>query len=163
MEKKQIVANDKAKLEAVIAELAQKKIESLHKTWTKVNEDFGSIFSMLLPGARAKLEPQEGLGPEEGLIVKVGFGKVWKQSLLELSGGQRSLIALSLVLSLLRFKPAPVYILDEVDAALDLSHTQVRARAKRTRGWAGALATATARPRARAQSRVRLDRRTLAP
>ena len=35
----------------------------------------------------------------------------------ELSGGQRSLIALSLVLSLLKFKPAPIYILDEVDAA----------------------------------------------
>ena len=81
---------------------------------------------MLLPGAVAKLATQEGLGPEDGLIVKVGFGKVWKQGLLELSGGQRSLIALSLVLSLLRFKPAPVYILDEIDAALDLSHTQVR-------------------------------------
>ena len=38
----------------------------------------------------------------------------------------RSLVALSLVLSLLLFKPAPLYILDEVDAALDLSHTQVR-------------------------------------
>ena len=61
---------------------------------------------------------------EDGLVVKVGFGKVWKQSLTELSGGQRSLVALSLVLSLLRFKPAPIYILDEVDAALDLSHTQ---------------------------------------
>jgi structural maintenance of chromosome 2 len=58
--------------------------------------------------------------------VQVAFGKVWKQSLLELSGGQRSLVALSLVLSLLRFKPAPVYILDEIDAALDLSHTQAR-------------------------------------
>ena len=34
-------------------------------------------------------------------------------------------MALSLILSLLLFKPAPVYILDEVDAALDLSHTQV--------------------------------------
>ena len=126
-----------------------------------MNADFGSIFSTLLPGARAKLEPQEGLPVEEGLIVKVGFGQarptlslglrlsrspslspawtwawvcphwhgrahaqVWKQSLLELSGGQRSLIALSLVLSLLRFKPAPIYILDEIDAALDLSHTQ---------------------------------------
>ena len=33
-------------------------------------------------------------------------------------------MALSLILSLLLFKPAPVYILDEVDAALDLSHTQ---------------------------------------
>ena len=36
-----------------------------------------------------------------------------------------SLVALSLVLSLLLFKPAPLYILDEVDSALDLSHTQV--------------------------------------
>jgi len=33
-------------------------------------------------------------------------------------------VALSLILSLLLFKPAPLYILDEVDAALDLSHTQ---------------------------------------
>jgi len=44
--------------------------------------------------------------------------------LSELSGGQRSLVALSLILSLLLFKPAPLYILDEVDSALDLSHTQ---------------------------------------
>ena len=124
MDKKEIVEKDKAKIEAVIAELAQKKIEALEKTWAKVNKDFGSIFSTLLPGARAKLEPQEGCPVEEGLVVKVGFGNAWKQSLLELSGGQRSLIALSLVLSLLRFKPAPIYILDEIDAALDLSHTQ---------------------------------------
>jgi structural maintenance of chromosome 2 len=36
----------------------------------------------------------------------------------------RSLLALSLILALLLFKPAPMYILDEIDAALDLSHTQ---------------------------------------
>jgi len=89
-----------------------------------VNVDFGSIFSTLLPNTDAKLDPQEGLPVEEGLIVKVAFNGVWKQSLLELSGGQRSLVALSLVLSLLRFNPAPVYILDEIDAALDLEHTQ---------------------------------------
>jgi len=59
-----------------------------------------------------------------GLEVKVRLGSVWKQSLTELSGGQRSLIALSLIMSLLQFKPAPMYILDEIDAALDLSHTQ---------------------------------------
>jgi structural maintenance of chromosome 2 len=44
--------------------------------------------------------------------------------LTELSGGQRSLLALSLILSLLLFKPAPMYILDEIDSALDVSHTQ---------------------------------------
>lgn len=59
-----------------------------------------------------------------GLEVRVAFGGVWKQSLSELSGGQRSLLALSLILALLLYKPAPLYILDEVDAALDLSHTQ---------------------------------------
>jgi len=60
----------------------------------------------------------------EGLEVRVGFGQVWKQSLTELSGGQRSLLALSLILALLLFKPAPMYILDGIDAALDPSHTQ---------------------------------------
>ena len=44
--------------------------------------------------------------------------------MMQLSGGQRSLLALSLILGLLLFKPAPMYILDEIDAALDLSHTQ---------------------------------------
>lgn len=54
----------------------------------------------------------------------MGFNGIWKDSLGELSGGQRSLVALSLILAMLLFKPAPIYILDEVDAALDLSHTQ---------------------------------------
>lgn len=49
-----------------------------------------------------------------GLEIKVAFGNVWKQSLAELSGGQRSLLALSLILAMLLFKPAPIYILDEV-------------------------------------------------
>lgn len=76
--------------------------------------DFGSIFSTLLPGTMAKLDPPEGGSFLDGLEVRVAFGSVWKQSLSELSGGQRSLLALSLILALLLFKPAPLYILDEV-------------------------------------------------
>eukprot|EP00922_Rhytidocystis_sp_ex-Travisia-forbesii_P015216 GHVS01022720.1.p1 GENE.GHVS01022720.1~~GHVS01022720.1.p1 ORF type:complete len:140 (+),score=25.98 GHVS01022720.1:212-631(+) len=82
-----------------------------------------SIFTTLLPGAQAKLKPA---GPDfltDGLELKVAFNGVWTEGLTELSGGQRSLLALSLVLALLKCKPAPVYILDEIDAALDLSHT----------------------------------------
>jgi len=124
MRKRRVVENDKKKIESVIEELDEKKKTELERTWVKVTRDFGSIFSTLLPGASAKLEPPEGMQAWEGLEVKVGFGGVWKESLSELSGGQRSLIALSLILSLLLFKPAPMYILDEVDAALDLSHTQ---------------------------------------
>ncbi|GBG85995.1 hypothetical protein CBR_g40808 [Chara braunii] len=122
--KKSIIQKDKVKIEKVIEELDEKKRQSLHVAWLKVNKDFGSIFSTLLPGTNAKLDPPEGGDFMDGLEVKVAFGTVWKQSLSELSGGQRSLLALSLILALLLFKPAPLYILDEVDAALDLSHTQ---------------------------------------
>ena len=124
MRKKLTVETDKAKIKKVIAELDRKKKEELRAAWDKVNKDFGSIFSTLLPGSKARLQPPEGLDVLDGLEVKVAFGDVWKESLNELSGGQRSLVALSLILSLLLFKPAPLYILDEVDAALDLSHTQ---------------------------------------
>ncbi|CAJ1978139.1 unnamed protein product [Sphenostylis stenocarpa] len=124
MSKKNIIENDKSKIKKVIEELDEKKKETLNVTWIKVNNDFGSIFSTLLPGTMAKLEPPEGCSFLDGLEVRVAFGSVWKQSLSELSGGQRSLLALSLILALLLFKPAPLYILDEVDAALDLSHTQ---------------------------------------
>jgi len=123
-EKRRIVLEDRSKIEAVIYELDEKKKEALRVTWTKVNADFGSIFSTLLVSASAKLEPPEGESFLDGLEVRVSFGGVWKESLTELSGGQRSLLALSLILALLLFKPAPIYILDEVDAALDLSHTQ---------------------------------------
>ncbi|XP_027355301.1 structural maintenance of chromosomes protein 2-2-like isoform X2 [Abrus precatorius] len=124
MSKKNIIENDKSKIKKVIEELDEKKKETLNVTWIKVNNDFGSIFSTLLPGTMAKLEPPEGCSFLDGLEVRVAFGGVWKQTLSELSGGQRSLLALSLILALLLFKPAPLYILDEVDAALDLSHTQ---------------------------------------
>jgi len=60
----------------------------------------------------------------EGLRLKVAFNGVEKESLSELSGGQRSLLALSLILALLKYQPAPLYILDEIDSALDLQHTQ---------------------------------------
>nr|WJN25082.1 condensin complex subunit [Tranzscheliella williamsii] len=118
------VLKDKNKIEDTITELDRYKRDALHNTWEKVNADFGSIFAELLPGNYSQLQPPEGQDLTQGLEVKVRLGTVWKQSLTELSGGQRSLIALSLIMSLLQFKPAPMYILDEIDAALDLSHTQ---------------------------------------
>ena len=69
------------------------------------------LLSLYDPGSDgAKSEFEDGAGLE----VRVAFGDVWKESLSELSGGQRSLLALSLILAMLLFKPAPIYILDEV-------------------------------------------------
>ena len=81
----------------------------LERTWINVTRDFRSIFSTLLPRAFAKVEPSKGMQAcLDSLEVKVAHGDVWKENLGELSGGQRSLLALSLILSLLLFKPAPM-------------------------------------------------------
>uniref|UniRef100_UPI00358F90A9 structural maintenance of chromosomes protein 2 n=1 Tax=Myxine glutinosa TaxID=7769 RepID=UPI00358F90A9 len=122
--KKKIVENDRSKLFLAIEQLDGKKQEALNIAWQRVNKDFGSIFAALLPGSSARLAPPNNSTLLEGLEFHVALGNVWKENLSELSGGQRSLVALSLILAMLLFKPAPIYILDEVDAALDLSHTQ---------------------------------------
>lgn len=119
-----------------IKQLDEKKNRELIKAHEQISQvirfnlhiffkDFGSIFTTLLPGTSAKLvPPSNAKSCLEGLEVKIAFNNKWKESLGELSGGQRSLVALSLILAMLKFKPAPIYILDEVDAALDMSHTQ---------------------------------------
>jgi len=73
-----------------------------------VNSDFGAIFAELLPGNFVKLQPPDNQDLMDGLEIKVQLVSVWRQSLTELSGGQRSLIALSLIMALFQFKPAPM-------------------------------------------------------
>lgn len=124
LERRTKIENDRKKIIDSISNMDKKKVDDLKRAWEEVNNNFGSIFATLLPGTQAKLEPPAGSDFLKGLEVKVGFNGIWKESLTELSGGQRSLVALSLILAMLKYKPAPLYILDEVDAALDLSHTQ---------------------------------------
>lgn len=88
LKKKEIVENDKSKIQALIAELDENKIRTLKQTWEKVNKDFGSIFSTLLPGSSCKLE-MVGDSILDGLEMRVAFANVWKDSLTELSGGQK--------------------------------------------------------------------------
>lgn len=83
------VIRDKKKIEETIHSLDEYKKKALHETWEKVNGDFGAIFNELLPGSFSKLDPPEGKTINDGLEVKVRLGGVWKESLTELSGGQR--------------------------------------------------------------------------
>jgi chromosome segregation protein len=85
-----------------------------------VNERFQQIFPKLFNGGRALLKLEEDKGPlEAGVeIVAQPPGKKL-QNINLLSGGEKSLTALALVLGIFQYKPSPFCILDEVDAALD--------------------------------------------
>lgn len=71
--KQKIVENDKKKILATMAQLDQKKKNSLKLAYEQVSKDFGSIFSTLLPGANAKLVPPHGKTILEGLEVNILF------------------------------------------------------------------------------------------
>ncbi|GAT92264.1 mitotic chromosome and x-chromosome-associated protein putative [Entamoeba histolytica] len=124
MTRKHIIETDKDKIVKVINDLDEKMKDAIQEAYEFVNVKFGSIFSSLHPGASAKLVPYDGRSIFNGIEARVRLGDMWKESLIELSGGQKSLLALSLILAILLYKPSPLYILDEVDAALDVSNTQ---------------------------------------
>ena len=112
------------KIESTIDCLDREKLKLVQQGYTQINQEFDTMMGILLPDSHAKLVPVNERNLMEGMNIHVCLGGVWKESLTELSGGQRSLVALSLVLSLCMYNPAPFYVLDEIDAALDLSHTQ---------------------------------------
>ena len=123
IKKKEIIIKDKLNIQKAIEELDKKRKEALEKVFSLTSDSLNKIYKTLLPGTMAKLEQIDKYDLMKGVHLRVAFNGVWKQSLAELSGGQSSLLALSLILALLRYKPAPIYIFDEIDAALDLSHT----------------------------------------
>lgn len=126
------IEHDRRKIKETIATLNEHKSAAQEQTWHNVSEELGNILGDLLPGASAELA-MAGKFLADGLTVRVRLGQTWKDSLNELSGGQRSLVALSLILALLQYRPAPMYILDEIDAALDAHHTQNIGHVIRTR------------------------------
>jgi len=95
------VEKDKLEIMNDISELDIKKKESLEKCFLGVSENFRKIFEDLLKGATAKLSKMAGKELSDGIEISVRFGGKWKESLSELSGGQRSLLALSFILALL--------------------------------------------------------------
>ncbi|TNJ29865.1 Chromosome segregation ATPase [Giardia muris] len=117
------ILTDKAKILSLISQIDSQKLESLHASHQQVNRDLDATFGMLLPGASAQLQMVDSRDITKGLTFNVRLENT-HTTLSGLSGGQRSLLALSLIFSLLLYKPCPIYILDEIDAALDLSHTQ---------------------------------------
>jgi structural maintenance of chromosome 2 len=123
IKKKEIIIKDKVNIQKAIEELDKKRKEALEKVFSLTSDSLNKIYKTLLPGTMARLEQIDKYDLMKGVHLRVAFNGVWKQSLSELSGGQSSLLALSLILALLRYKPAPIYIFDEIDAALDLSHT----------------------------------------
>ena len=108
------------KLKSSINELNQKGRERLIEAFDKVNRKFNEVYTKLFNGGNAKLELVDSDDPlEAGLEMLVSPPGKRLQSITLLSGGEQALTALSLIFAVFLTSPAPICVLDEVDAPLD--------------------------------------------
>jgi len=108
------------KLKESIAELNQKGRERLLEAFEKVNRKFNEVYTKLFNGGSAKLELVDSDDPlDAGLEMLVSPPGKRLQSITLLSGGEQALTALSLIFAVFLTNPAPICVLDEVDAPLD--------------------------------------------
>ena len=109
-----------SKLRTSINELNQKGRERLLDAFEKVNKKFNEVYTKLFNGGTAKLEFVDSDDPlDAGLEMLVSPPGKRLQSITLLSGGEQALTALSLIFAVFLTNPAPICVLDEVDAPLD--------------------------------------------
>ena len=109
-----------AKLRKGLAELNKEGRARLLAAFEQVNENFMGLFTHLFGGGSARLELTESDDPlQAGLEIMCEPPGKRLQSLSLMSGGEQTLTALALIFAVFLVNPAPVCVLDEVDAPLD--------------------------------------------
>jgi chromosome segregation protein len=105
---------------ATIREIDDVSRQKFQEAFTKINENFQATFKKLFGGGHAfmKLTDEEN-SAESGIDVVASPPGKRLQSVLLLSGGEKALTALALLVGIFQFTPSPFCILDEVDAPLD--------------------------------------------
>ena len=105
---------------ATIREIDQVSRQKFEEAFTRINENFQATFKKLFGGGHAlmKLTDEEN-SAESGIDVVASPPGKRLQNVLLLSGGEKALTALALLVGIFQYTPSPFCILDEVDAPLD--------------------------------------------
>ncbi len=124
-EKCEIIGKEKEDILKIISEIDVKKKRTFLKTMKELNEIFSRNFSKLSVKGDVYLDLENKKEPFNGgvnIIVKTGHGKYF--DVTSLSGGEQTLVALSLIFAIQELNPYSFYILDEIDAALDKRNSE---------------------------------------
>lgn len=127
-------------IEALMKKVDEQKEEQLTQTLQKMDTHFREIFADLVRGGNGKLrmlEPTDEADEEvdgglqtKGVRIEVSFTGQSTSflTMAQLSGGQKTVVAIALVFAIQRLEPAPFYLFDEIDAALDTQYRTAVAR-----------------------------------
>src|SRR3989344_4126698 len=126
-EKAEKISKEKNGIMKIIHEIDVKKKKAFSQTLYELNESFSRNFSQLSTKGHVSLEIENKKDPFESgsgvqILVKTGHGKFF--DVTSLSGGEQTLVELSLIFAIQELKPYHFYILDEIDAALDKRNSE---------------------------------------
>ena len=124
-DKVEVISKEKEGVLKIIHQIDIKKKKAFLKILDELNEKFLRNFAQLSTKGQVSLDLENRKDPFEGgvnIIVKIGHGKYF--DVKSLSGGEQTLVALSLIFAIQELNPYCFYILDEIDAALDKRNSE---------------------------------------
>ncbi|VDP03353.1 unnamed protein product [Soboliphyme baturini] len=104
-------------------ELRNQRLNEFKTGFNEIAIKLKEMYRMITLGGDADLELADSMDPfSEGIIFR--YVKSWKQ-ISNLSGGEKTLSSLALIFALHSYKPTPLYVMDEIDAALDFRNISI--------------------------------------
>lgn len=107
-------------------QLKKKRFEEFMQGFGIISMTLKEMYQMITMGGNAELELVDSLDPfSEGVTFSVMPPKKSWRNITNLSGGEKTLSSLALVFALHKYKPTPLYVMDEIDAALDFRNVSI--------------------------------------
>ena len=106
--------------------LRKRRLEEFMAGFNTISLRLKEMYQMITLGGDAELELVDSLDPfAEGIVFSVRPPKKSWKNIANLSGGEKTLSSLALVFALHHYKPTPLYVMDEIDAALDFKNVSI--------------------------------------
>ena len=119
-EQRDDVLTSKRELEGIIGDITKQMTEIFTTEFAKINTYFGQTFTEMFGGGKASLELEDTAQPLTcGIEIRVQPPGKQLKTIMLLSGGEKAFVAIALYFAILKVRPTPFCMLDEIDAALD--------------------------------------------
>ena len=123
IKQKQDMEETRKKLAEIIREITEVMKKQFMEKFNLINSSFNTVFKELFDGGRAELVLEDSEKVlETGIEINVQPPGKKLQKMMLLSGGERALVAIAILFAILRLRPVPFCVLDEIEAALDESN-----------------------------------------
>jgi len=118
--------NQRDEIKKMSEDLKKKRLDEFMEGFNIISATLKEMYQMITMGGNAELELVDSLDPfSEGILFSVMPPKKSWKNISNLSGGEKTLSSLALVFALHRYKPTPLYVMDEIDAALDFRNVSI--------------------------------------